>query len=67
MSGLIHISFQVVFSFEGWIFEYDRRKPFGPWPLKKDHEPRARAGRRFYSMFGRFLELSIHNQDSHRL
>ena len=67
MNPFIHISFQVVFSFEGWLFEYDRRKPHGPWPLKKDYEPRLRAGDKFYSMFGRFLELSIDDQDTHRL
>jgi hypothetical protein len=58
MNPIIHISPLVAFEFEGWFFEYDDRKPFGPWPLKKDLEPRARAGNKFYEMFGRFSGLS---------
>jgi len=43
-----------IYEFEGWIFEYHQTSV---WPLKKDWEPRARAGRKFYDMLGRFLEL----------
>lgn len=64
---LIHISYQAIYGYEGWIFEYDRNKPFGPWPLKKDYEPRARAGARFYAVFNRFLELPEDEQELLRL
>lgn len=64
---IIHITIPVFYEFEGWKFEYDRRKPFGPWPLKNDLEPKAKAGRKFYQMFGRFNALSIEDQESHRI
>lgn len=60
---MIHISIQTFYQFEGWKFEYSRTKPFGPWPLKNDLEPRARAGDKFYDMFYRFMELSKEEQD----
>lgn len=44
-----------MYEFKGWIFEYG--KYTGAWPLKKDLEPRARAGRVFYKMLGEFLDL----------
>jgi hypothetical protein len=61
------MTIQPVYEFDGWIFEYYRTKPFGPWPLKKDHEPRARAGNKFYNMFDRFHKLSIDEQETYRL
>lgn len=68
MSGeIIHVTLIIMYEFEGWKFEYDRRKPFGPWPLKNNLEPRARAGRKFYSMFGRFIELPETEQEKHRI
>jgi len=63
----IHISFAVVYNYEGWTFDYDRGKPFGPWPLKKDGEPRARAGKKFYDMFERFLKLTEEDQEKLRI
>lgn len=64
---IVHISFAVLFRFDGWFFEFDRRKPFGPWPLKKDGEPRARAGGKFYDMFSRFQSLTIEEQEKFRV
>lgn len=66
-SMLIHISLPTIYEYEGWIFEYSRTKPFGPWPLKKDLEPRKKAGNVFYSMFGRFMELSKEEQEECRV
>lgn len=63
---IIHITEQPVYLFEGWLFEYYRTKPFDPWPLKKDLTERKRAGRKFYAMLGRFLELSQEQQEAHR-
>lgn len=65
--AIIHISVPIFYEFEGWIFDYDRRKPFGPWPCKKDLEPRARAGAKFYAMIGRFLDLPVAQQEEYRI
>lgn len=64
---IIHISFAKIFEFEGWVFEYDRNKPFGPWPLKKDYEPRKRAGMKFYNTFGRFQQMTVEEQQGFRV
>ena len=60
---LIHISIPTFYEFEGWKFEYTRTKPFGPWPVKNDLEPRQRAGRKFYEMFDRFINLPVEQQN----
>lgn len=64
---IIHISHAKFYSFNGWTFEYDRNKPFVPWPCKKDLEPRERAGMVFYKMFGEFNSLSIDEQEKLRV
>lgn len=64
---MIRVSFPEFYQFDGWIFEWSRTKPFGPWPCKKDLEPRKRAGRKFYEVFGRFHALTIEEQDSFRV
>ena len=67
MSAIIHISWVIYYEFDGWKFEYDRRKPFGPWPVKNDLEPKARAGAKFYEMFAKFSELSVLEQERYRI
>lgn len=62
---LVSVSIPTFYKFEGWLFEYSRNKPFGPWPCKKDFEPKVRAGRKFYEMFGRFAKLPEHEQEKH--
>ena len=64
MTPIAHISFGTIYRFAGWTFEYSRNKPFGPWPYKADGEPRKRAGKKFYEMFGRFIKLPIEQQNS---
>lgn len=64
---LIHMSIAKFYEFEGWTFEYDRNKPFGPWPCKKDFEPRKRAGDKFYAAFDRFNSMAIEDQEKCRL
>ena len=64
---IIHVSIPVFYEFEGWIFEYSRTKPFGPWPCKKYFEPRAKAGKRFYEMFGKFIDLPENEQELYRI
>jgi hypothetical protein len=44
-----------LYEFEGWFFEFGAYG--GPWPLRKDGEPRKRAGKKFWEMFTRFLAL----------
>jgi hypothetical protein len=63
VTEVIHITRARFYRFEGWTFEWHRNKPFGPWPCKKDLEPRKRAGRRFYAMFTRFHALSEVEQE----
>jgi len=38
-----------IHKFDGWTFEV--HSYCGPWPLRKDGEPRKRAGRKFYEMY----------------
>ena len=64
---MVHIGFAKYYKFNGWIFEYDRNKPFGPWPCKKDYEPRKRAGKKFYNMFAEFNQLSIQQQEQYKV
>ena len=44
-----------VYEYKGWLFEYG---PTGCWPLRKDGDPRKRAGRKFWAVFSEWLELS---------
>ena len=67
MGAIIHISRAIYYEFDGWKFEYDRSKPFGPWPVKNDLEPKSRAGEKFYEMFAKFSELSVLEQERYRI
>jgi len=64
---IIHVSHAKFYRFDGWIFDWNRNKPFGPWPCKKDFEPRKRAGGKFYSAFAKFQELSVEEQEALKL
>lgn len=64
---IIHVSHAKFYRFDGWVFDWNRNKPLGPWPCKKDLEPRKRSGRKFYSAFERFSNLTIEQQEAHRL
>jgi hypothetical protein len=63
---LLHITFQKAYRYKGWYFEYDRNKPFGPWPIKTNGEPMKRAGKKFYKMFEEFYNLPIEEQEQYR-
>lgn len=54
--GNVFICSPVCYEFEGVVFEIP--KMIGPWPLKKDGEPKKRAGKKFYDMYKRFDALS---------
>lgn len=64
---VVKVSFIRAYRFEGWLFEFDRNKPLGPWPLKENFEPRKRAGKRFYDMFDKFSALPESEQEDHRV
>lgn len=53
-----------IYEFRGWLFEYGHMTC---WPLKKDGEPRKRAGRKFYSIVDEFLRLPDEQQKAHRV
>ena len=42
-----------LYEYDGWYFEVSGYG--GPWPLKKDGELRARAGRKFWTMHEKWL------------
>lgn len=54
-----------VYKYKGWLFEY--HKYFGPWPLKKDFEPRKRAGRVFWGLFSEFNSLNEDEKKKYRI
>ncbi len=41
-----------LYEYDGWFFEHGY---CGPWPLKKNGDPRERAGRVFYKMVEKWL------------
>lgn len=43
-----------IFEFKGWTFE---ESCCGPWPLRKDGEPRERAGRVFWKVVAEWQDL----------
>ena len=45
-----------IYKFKGWIFEIHRY--FGPWPLKKNGEPRKCAGDKFWKVCVEFDKLN---------
>jgi len=55
-----------IYKFEDWIFEYNPHRS-QPWPLKKDLEPRKRAGNKFYSMLHKFMDLQEKEQKKYQI
>lgn len=45
-----------LYRYHGWTFEYPAY--CAPWPCKQDGDPRARAGRRFYTIIAQFNRLT---------
>lgn len=39
----------------------------GPWPLKKDGDPKARAGKRFYDSIRPWLDMAPEFQEAYRV
>jgi len=44
---------QSIYEYKGWTFEYGLYQE--PWPLRKDGEPRKKAGATFYKIFLAFI------------
>ena len=59
-----HLCGPRLYEFEGVSFEFSYI--IGPWPLKKNGEPKKLAGRRFYALYDRFSKLPEAEQEKHR-
>lgn len=44
------------YTYKGWIFEI--HSYLGPWPLKKDGDPRKRAGKKFWGIWREWSKLT---------
>jgi len=53
------------YRYKGCYFEFHRW--VGPWPLKKDGDPKARAGRGFYKLYEEFAKLTDEQQESYQI
>lgn len=53
-----------IYEYDGWTFEYGH---YICWPLKKDGEPRKRAGKKFYDMLDRFFAQTKEEQENCRV
>ena len=53
-----------LYEFEGWYFQYGHHIC---WPLRKDGEPRKRAGKKFYDVMDRFFALPEEEQENYRV
>lgn len=54
-----------IYEYAGWIFEESQTG--APWPLKKDGELRARAGRKFYRDIEPFCDMSNEEKKRYRV
>jgi hypothetical protein len=53
-----------IYEYNGMTFEYG---PTICWPLRKDGEPRARAGAKFYDHIDGFFKLSDDEKETYRV
>ena len=54
-----------VYEYKGWTFEVNSAS--GPWPLRKDGELRARAGRVFWKVWSEWEDLSDEQKQQTRV
>ena len=61
-----HICSARIYEYKGWLFEFH---PYtgGPWPLRKDGEPRKRAGRVFWKVFDEWRALPEDDREQYRV
>lgn len=63
--SVIHLCGPRIYEFDGVGFEFGYST--GPWPLKKDGDPRARAGRGFYKRIGPWLKMADPQREVYRV
>lgn len=61
--GIVHLA--DIYEFEGFTFEFHRC--LGPTKLRKDFEPAARAGKKFYDAVARWQKLTPKKQEKTRI
>jgi hypothetical protein len=62
---MIHLSIPKSYLFNGVEFEYGYA--VGPWPLKKDGDPKKRAGRGFYKRIEEWSRMSDADRERYRV
>jgi len=54
-----------IYEYKNWMFEESYMS--GPWPLKKDGEPRKRAGKKFWDVWTQFNKLTDKQKRKYKL
>lgn len=60
---IIHLNIPKSYTFNGVDFEMTYS---GPWPLKKDGDPKARAGRGFYKRIKDWCKMTDADREKYR-
>jgi hypothetical protein len=63
--SIIHLNTPKLYEFNGISFEFSYS--IGPWPLKKDGDPKARAGKRFYDSIHEWVHSTPEDQEKYRV
>lgn len=58
-----HICSPRVYLYKGILFEYHDYS--GPWPLKKNGDPKKVVGKKFYDLWEEFAALSAEEQETY--
>jgi hypothetical protein len=53
------------YEYDGVVFEYSETGMIGPWPMRKDGSPKARAGKKFHDTFAKWSALP--DKESYRI
>lgn len=65
MNAFVHLNIPKIYSYNGWTFQW--HSYCGPWPLKKNGDPRERAGDVFWNVIDEFQKLSKDERESFRV
>lgn len=65
MISIVHLCGPKLYEWEGLSFEVSHS--IGPWPLKKDGDPKERAGRGFYAKVHPFMQLPEAEREKFRV
>lgn len=63
MTGIICSNSQYLY--KGWYFEF--HSYCGPWPLKKNGDPKQHAGKKFWEMWHEFAMLTDSERESFKV